>query len=74
MGEGNRENGLHLIQGVKSKNVSLKIMLVNDSRYLVERKAYFLSICFKKECFFYDSLQEAEDKYLLLRYGICKHI
>ncbi len=68
------EGGFRFIQGVKSKNVSLKILQYDTAKFLVQRKAYFFSICFRKESFWFDSLQDAEDKYLLLRHGIKGHI
>ncbi len=60
--------GFRFIKGVKSKNVSLKILQFETAKFLVEKKTYLLSICFKKESFWFDSLQDAEDKYLLLRH------
>jgi hypothetical protein len=68
------ENGLRFIQGVKSKNLSIKILQYDTARFLVERKTYFLSICIKKESYWFDSLHNAEDKYLLLRHGIKSNI
>ncbi len=74
MAEDLPDRGYHFVKGVKSKNVSLKILQYNDTKFLVQRKSYFLSICFRKEDYWCETLHEAEDKYLDLRFGLDKRI
>lgn len=62
--------GVHLVKGVKSRNVSIKIFKKEDSGYLVQRKRYFLNVCVRKAEYSCNTIFDAEDKFLELKRSI----
>ncbi|MCX6149685.1 MAG: hypothetical protein NTX22_04075 [Ignavibacteriales bacterium] len=65
----NLNNEMDFIKGVKSHNGSLKILHDKKGEYIVEKKKYLLTLCISKKSYVFDSIEEAEDKFLDLRFG-----
>lgn len=57
----------NIIDGIKSKRASVKIVQLDENQYAVEYKKYLFGFVVKRLIFEYDKLEKAEDKYIEIK-------